>query len=177
MMPPTEAAAATTSHAEQKSAGSRACQALVFAMLPVVAFAVMLIGISAAWSHPGAGTHPPSGHLDHRSLPTCEADRVLNLILRDTSNTGAIPYQHPIEVTAIDRIQQTRHVGSMGPGLRERRWCTARLTLDSHQTRTVWYLIEGYAGFAGIRFGVESCVAGRDLWNVYGGDCSVLRTW
>ncbi|MBV6657047.1 MAG: hypothetical protein KI785_04685 [Devosiaceae bacterium] len=148
--------------------GGLAVIALVFATL---------LAATPARSHDGAGTHPPSGHLDHRPLPTCDAARVLRLVVDDAANTRAIPYQHPVDVVRVDHIHQTRHIGSLGAGLRERRWCQGRAHLADGHTRNVYYLIEGTAGFAGIRYGVESCMAGRDLWNVHGSDCSALRIW
>ena len=111
------------------------------------------------------------------SLPACEARGVLRDVTRKAAYRSQLPYQEPVTVTGYDHVRQTRHVGSAGPGLRERRWCQARAHLASGHTRSVYYLIESHAGFAGISYGVESCMAGRDLWNVHGGDCSALRLW
>ncbi len=56
-----------------------------------------------------------------------------------------------------------------------RRYCSARAHLNDGRHRTVWYLIEGGAGFASIGANVEFCVSGFDRWNVYDASCRVLR--
>ena len=129
-------------------------------------------------AHDGPGRHEPSGHLDSRVLPACDAPQVLALIVEKASYQGRAPAQYPpLPIASFDHIQQTRHLGSMGPGRRERRWCQARAHIANAHARSVFYVVEGYAGFAGIRFGVESCIAGHDLWNVHGATCSTARYW
>lgn len=145
--------------------------------ITLLAAAALVAGAAQALAHDGPGTHPRSGHLDHRPLPTCEASRVLARIVDKAAYQGAVPHQHPVAITGFDHVRQTRHVGALGPGLRERRWCEARAHLADGRSRTVYYVVEGFAGFAGIRYGVESCMAGRDLWNIHGSDCSALRIW
>ena len=110
-------------------------------------------------------------------VPACADRIVLADVTEKAGYRGQLPYQHPVDVTGYDRIVETRYVYPYGPGLRVRRWCQARAHLADGHTRQVYYLIESNAGFAGINFGVESCMAGRDLWNVHGGDCSTLRSW
>lgn len=131
-----------------------------------------------ALAHSGPGTHERSGHLDHRDLPSCDAQRVLTQVTdkAETSYADAYP---PVHVEGYDHIRQNRHVGSLGEGLRERRWCQARAHLADGRTRTVFYLIEGFGGFAGIRYGVDSCISGHDFdrWNIYGAHCSTVRAW
>ncbi|MFK7792273.1 MAG: cytoplasmic protein [Devosiaceae bacterium] len=132
---------------------------------------------TTALAHDGRGTHEPSGYLDARDLPTCDARGVLGQVSEKEAYRGQAAYQYPVAITGYDHVRQTRHIGSTGPGLRERRWCQARAHLASGHTRTVYYVIEGHASFIGATYGVESCMVGRDLWNVHGGDCSALRIW
>lgn len=128
-------------------------------------------------AHDGPGVHEPSGYLDQRDLPTCDAGRVIHRIIEKAAHADARQWHTGIVVDDVDRARQTRHIGSTGGGLRERRWCEARAHMSDGRTRQVFYLIEGYAGFAGIRYGVESCIAGRDFWNVYGSNCRSIRVW
>ncbi len=130
-----------------------------------------------ALAHDGAGTHQAAGYLNPSHLPACDARGVLAQVSTKQAYRGQEPFQHTVQVTAYDHVRQTRHVGSMEPGLRERRWCQARAHLASGHTRTVYYVIEGQASFVGASYGVESCMSGRDLWNVNGGDCSALHVW
>ena len=111
------------------------------------------------------------------SIPACDAADVLANVRHKSAYRGQAPYQQPVAIAAFDQIGQTRFVASAGPGLRERRWCQARAHLAGGRTHTVYYLIEEHASFAGVAYGVESCLSGRDLWNVHGGDCSALRIW
>lgn len=119
----------------------------------------------------------PSGHLDGYVLPLCDAPAVLSRVVEKAAYRGQVPYQHPVTITAFDHIHQTRYRTSQGPGLRDRRWCQARAHLEDGTRHTAYYLIESHASFVAISYGVESCLSGRDLWNVYGGDCSALRLW
>lgn len=132
---------------------------------------------TSVFAHDGTSTHEPSGHLDQRPLPSCDAGRVIQQIIEKAAYADARQWHTGIVVDGVDRAHQTRHVGSPGAGLRERRWCEARAHMSDGRTRQVFYLIEGHAGFAGIRYGVESCIAGRDFWNVYGGNCRAIRVW
>ena len=130
-----------------------------------------------AHAHDGPGQHVASGLLDGRPLPVCDASGVLADIVEKAGYRGQSPYQEPVAITGFDRIHQTRHIGSLGLGQRERRWCRARAHLASGEARTVYYLIESTASFVGLSYGVASCMAGRDLWNVYGCNCTTLRAW
>ncbi|MEM1285945.1 MAG: hypothetical protein AAGH43_11205 [Pseudomonadota bacterium] len=118
-----------------------------------------------------------SGNLDGSELPHCDAPGVLSRIVEKAAYRGQAPHQHPVAITAFDHIHQTRYVSSPGAGLRERRWCQARAYLENGHRHTAYYLIESHASFVAVSYGVESCLSGRDLWNVYGGDCSALRLW
>ena len=128
-------------------------------------------------AHDGPGMHTASGHLDGRALPECDARGVLSRVVEKAGYRGQAPYQEPVTITGFDRIHQTRHIGSLGLGQRERRWCRARAHLATGHTRHVQYLLESHASFVGASYGVESCISGRDLWNVYNGDCGTLRNW
>ena len=77
----------------------------------------------------------------------------------------------------------------------ERRYCHATAHFNDHTSRTIWYLIEGGAGFAGfggtwlgvkdktrnalgngpLIHNVEFCIEGLDRWNVYNNHCRTLR--
>ncbi len=118
----------------------------------------------------------------HRSpvygdIPACDARAVLGQVAEKERYHGQRPYQDLVDVVEFDHVRQTRYVTPAYLGARERRWCEARAHLATGHTRTVYYLIESRASFVGVSYGVESCMAGRDLWNVHGGDCSALRLW
>lgn len=110
-------------------------------------------------------------------IPACDARGVLGQVAEKERYHGQRPYQDLVDVVEFDHVRQTRYVTPAYLGARERRWCQARAHLATGHTRTVYYLIESHASFVGVSYGVESCMAGRDLWNVHGGDCSALRLW
>lgn len=148
-------------------------------LLTLVCSALLATSVLATsvFAHDGPGVHEPSGYLDQRDLPTCDAGRVIDKIIEKAAYADARQWHTGIVVERVDRARQRRHIGSTGAGLRERRWCEARAHMSDGRTRQVYYLIESYAGFAGIRYGVESCIAGRDFWNVYGSNCRAIRVW
>ena len=110
-------------------------------------------------------------------VPACQAQGVLADIVDKAAYRGQAPYQQPVAITGFDRISQTRYADPAAPGLRTRRWCQARAHLAGGSTAHVYYLIESHASFVGVNYGVESCIVGRDMWNVHGGDCSAVRIW
>lgn len=121
-------------------------------------------------------------HGQHRAptygdIPACDARTVLSQVAEKERYHGQQPYQYLVDVVEFDHVRQTRYVTPAYLSARERRWCQARAHLATGHIRTVFYLIESRASFVGVSYGVESCMAGRDLWNVHGGDCSALRLW
>lgn len=57
-----------------------------------------------------------------------------------------------------------------------RHYCVANVVMNDNRPRTVYYLIEGTMGYAGIGDNVEYCILGLDPWHVYGADCDSVRT-
>ena len=145
-------------------------------LLTILLTLSILPAASAADLSSSAG-YQSASHQTVGTIPACDARGVLRDVTGKAGHRGQLPYQEPVTVTGYDQIRQTRHARSAGPGLRERRWCQARAHLATGHMRTVYYLIESHASFAGITYGVESCMAGRDLWHIHGGDCSALRLW
>lgn len=82
-----------------------------------------------------------------------------------------------LSILAISNIRQNRFLPKIDEVRAvDRLYCQGTASMSDGRNRTVWYLVEYGAGFAGA-FGdnVEFCVSGLDRWNVYDGYCRVLR--
>lgn len=86
-----------------------------------------------------------------------------------------VPNLPDVKIHGFNRIGQTRYLPARDKWPIDRRYCHARAALSDGQQRMVWYLIENPMGFAGVGSKVEFCVSGFDRWNVYNGNCRVLR--
>lgn len=88
-----------------------------------------------------------------------------------------VHHRPDLSITGIHDIRENRFL----PKIEEvravdRLYCRATASMSDGHTRTLWYLVEYGAGFAGF-FGdnVEFCLSGLDRWNVYDSSCRVLR--
>lgn len=82
-----------------------------------------------------------------------------------------------LSISSITQIRENRYVASSERARAvDQLYCRASATTSDGHSRTLWYLVEFGAGFAGA-FGdnVEFCLSGLDRWNVYDGYCRVLR--
>lgn len=102
------------------------------------------------------------------AVPACDAVEVLSTIQGRFASAELTPAG--LAIAGIDKTRQSRFVVNQ-PSPVARRYCQARTLLTDGKHRTVYYLIERNAGFAGYGWNVEFCVAGHDRWHVYDGRC------
>jgi hypothetical protein len=103
----------------------------------------------------------------------------------DASVTGAVAgrvaradpaYGHGLTITGMERVVETSYQVDR-PSPYARRFCEARAHMSDGRTRRVYYAISEHAGFLGIGWGLEACVAGVDPWRVYDARCRTARPW
>ena len=108
----------------------------------------------------------------------CYRESYLSAIERGFDHQAREVHHRPeLSITSIHDIRENRFLPKT-EGVRavDRLYCRATASMSDGHTRTLWYLVEYGAGFAGF-FGdnVEFCLSGLDRWNVYDGHCRVLR--
>ena len=110
--------------------------------------------------------------------PACDDPAMLKKIThRFRHQAREVHHDDTLQIVDFSRIGENRFIGQDAHKARPvpRRYCSARAHLTGGRERTVWYLIEGGAGFASWGSNVEFCVSGFDRWNVYNAACRVLR--
>ena len=111
-----------------------------------------------------------------RDPGACGHPRVLSRIShRFSYQVRHVPHLPDVKITGFHRVGQTRYLPARDKWPVERRYCHASVALSDGKQRRVWYLLETPWGYAGVGTSVEFCVAGFDRWNVYNGNCRVLR--
>lgn len=77
-------------------------------------------------------------------------------------------------ITGITKIHEVSYrVNGVSP--LARRYCRGTASLSDGSIRSVHYLVEENAGFVGVSWNVEACLAPLDKWRVYGAYCSTTR--
>jgi hypothetical protein len=106
----------------------------------------------------------------------CSDNGVLGTIDRRFDYTDRHLLHAGLDVVDFYNMRLTYWRPSDETHLIERHYCVANVIMNDNQPRTVYYLIEGTMGFAGIGDNVEYCIDGLDPWHVYGAHCNSVRT-
>jgi hypothetical protein len=167
---------------------------------PIALAAALVAGVAAASSGPAAAfdLFGPSKPLPiEKRVPPCDDKAVQAKLAK--SIASADPRYYGVTVKTLHRIEQSALVDNRDSPL-ARRYCTARLDLvplpanlpqgksppkntlfgdvkaptEPHE-RFAYYMVEEKAGFVGVSFNVEVCIAGLDRWRVYDGVCRTVR--
>ncbi|KPB02426.1 hypothetical protein [Ahrensia marina] len=105
----------------------------------------------------------------------CSDTKVLNTIAsRFQIQAREVHHNPDLQISDLNNTYETRFEPE-GKSPFARRYCKGQAYMSDGQSRSVWYLLEYGAGFAGIGKNVEFCISGLDRWNVYGAQCNVLR--
>lgn len=77
-------------------------------------------------------------------------------------------------IVGINEVREVAyHVNGISP--LARRYCTGEASMSDGSQQHLHYLIEENAGFVGVSWNVEACLAPLDKWRVYGSHCSTAR--
>lgn len=106
----------------------------------------------------------------------CSQSRVLGRVAAQFNHqVRNVPHLPQVAIASVGDIRLTRYEPKNNPAEIERSYCKATAAFTDGQSRSVWYLVEGGQGFAGIGNNVEMCVDGFDRWHVYDSACRTLR--
>ncbi|MBW3098735.1 hypothetical protein [Pseudohoeflea coraliihabitans] len=141
---------------------------------PLPGLAMLAAGLALA-APLGAPLTPVAQAFTGGNFAACRDPKVLDYIQRRFVWTDEHVLKRGLRIEAIAQPHENRWQPASQTHLIPRLYCHARALMNDGRTRTVWYLVEGGMGFAGIRDNVEFCVAGLDPWKVYGAHCRSLR--
>lgn len=106
-------------------------------------------------------------------LPECTSGSVQSAVAGTLARAN-VSYAGGRRITSIDRIRQVAYQDN-GVSPIARRYCRGTATLTDGTTRAVHYKLVEHAGFVGVSWNVEACIAPLDKWYVYGAHCSTVR--
>jgi hypothetical protein len=108
-----------------------------------------------------------------KRLPDCTAASVQSAVAGSVARARK-DYYGGRTILNIDGI---REVGYRANGVSPvaRRYCNGKASLSDGSVQSVHYMVEEHAGFVGVSWNVEACLAPLDQWRVYGAYCSTAR--
>lgn len=135
--------------------------------------ALVLVAQPAAAADLPAAKPASSGSWSH-GLPACDNPSVIGRIVK--RQHWVEKHSFP-ENARIDDVVEPEETASRFPSVSaiETRHCRATAALDDGSRARLYYTIAAEMGFAGIRWGVDFCIARQDRSYVYAPDCQVLR--
>lgn len=108
-----------------------------------------------------------------KRLPDCTAASVQSAVAGSVARARK-DYYDGRTILNIDRIIEVGYrVNGISPVAR--RFCTGTASLSDGTIQAVHYMVEEHAGFVGVSWNVEACLAPLDKWRVYGAYCSTIR--
>lgn len=143
-------------------------------MVPFRRLSLCLIAAAALYAGPAAAENRAyfSLNTDPR-LPECTAASVQSAVA-GTLARAQLDYSGGRTITGITHIRETGYkVNGISP--LARRYCRGKASLSDGSTRSVHYMVEEHAGFVGVSWNVEACIAPLDKWHIYGAYCSTTR--
>jgi hypothetical protein len=107
-------------------------------------------------------------------LPACDEPGVLSRVAEKFAYADAHVILSGLAIAHFDRIRQNA-LRAGGPGLIDRRYCSATAWMSNGRKSEAVYLIESRQGFASLGWNVESCLTGFDPYHVYDAWCRSIR--
>jgi hypothetical protein len=106
-------------------------------------------------------------------LPDCTAASVQSAVAGTVARARR-DYYDGRTILSIDGISEVNGRGNDVSPI-ERRYCKGTASLSDGSIQAVHYMVEEHAGFVGLGWNVEACLAPLDKWRVYGDHCSTAR--
>ncbi len=106
-------------------------------------------------------------------VPECSAASVQSAVAGSVARARK-DYYGGRTIVGIGEIRETGYREN-GVSPLARRYCRGKASLSDGSYQSVYYLVEENAGFVGISWNVEACLAPLDKWRVYGAYCSTTR--
>jgi hypothetical protein len=129
-----------------------------------------------------AGVAAPAAADEHRvyfsfsgekRLPDCTAASVRSAVAGSVARARK-DYYAGRTIVSVDDIREVAYREN-GVSPVARRYCRGQAGLSDGSVQSVHYMVEEHAGFVGVGWNVEACLAPLDKWRVYGAGCSTVR--
>lgn len=106
--------------------------------------------------------------------PQCDEPKVLNTISAHFDQAEAAYWHTGIRMAQITQAQETAF-RDWDPTIIARRYCTGTAYLTNGRSYSLVYWLRSEQSFAGVSWGVQFCLVGRDRDYSYAPHCKMLR--
>mgnify|MGYP003641203143 CR=1 FL=1 len=106
---------------------------------------------------------------------SCDSPEVLNYIQKRFVWTDRHLLKRGLAIDSITRTHRNRVKYGNEYWSIPRLYCHGTAHMNDGHKRTIWWLIEGGMGFAGLRDNLEFCIDGLDPFKVHGAWCRSVR--
>lgn len=146
-----------------------------------------LLAVGAAASAADLAGKPPATTAEPKGIdrvPGCDAAAVLREV---TSRTELSLKRKNADGPTLKELGPGKESAfiELPDGLIGRRYCHTTVTLSSGKPTQAFYVVEELMSFASapwprgtgsaMRWGMDVCVVGTDIWHIYDGDCRTMR--
>ncbi len=140
--------------------------------------ALMFVALALGWSVPASGdnfTFIPSAHRSGPWLgPACESPQVAGRIMAKFNQAEAKYWHTGVRLAHIAYPRETT-TRQWDPPIIATRFCSATAYLSDGISHELVYWLRSEQGFAGVGWGVEFCLVGRDRDMSFAPHCRMLR--
>ena len=142
---------------------------------PIMTLKSLILAFTVAFGMSLSSFASPAAAFTGGNFPACDAPQVLTHIQKRFVWTDTHLLQRGL---AIEQIEEAHHnksrVGDQYWSI-PRLYCHGTARMNDGSKRTIWWLIEGGMGFAGLRDNLEFCISGLDPLKVHGAWCRSVR--
>lgn len=143
-------------------------------VLPVILLAATLAATKPVNAESSFRLHRSLDAPREANVPVCDDAKVLARMTKNFRRTNIRYRENALEFATVEKIRETDYLINTDE-LTPRRFCAAHVHLTDGTHPTVYYMIVDQGGFAGVRWGVNSCVSGHDPERAHGADCRSVR--
>lgn len=117
----------------------------------------------------------PAAAFTGGTFPSCDAPQVLDYIQKRFVWTDTHLLKRGLAINSITQTRRNRVSYGDQYWSIPRLYCHGTAHMNDGKERTIWWLIEGGMGFAGLRDNLEFCISGLDPFKVHGAWCRSVR--
>lgn len=107
-------------------------------------------------------------------IPACDSAEVQQTITKRFMQMEVTYWQSMDRLGAFSHVRETAF-RPWGERFIPRRFCSAKVDINTGKTRSIHYVILEDQGFGGVGWGVEWCVSGYDKHFAYAPGCKMMQ--
>ncbi len=142
---------------------------------PVMTMKSLILSVTAAFSISLLSFASPARAFSGGTFPSCDAPQVIDYIQKRFVWTDRHVIKRGLAINSITHTHRNRVSYGDQYWSIPRLYCHGTAHMNDGKERTIWWLIEGGMGFAGLGDNLEFCISGLDPFKVHGAWCRSVR--